>query len=138
MSLIVGTGGCGFIGFSFTHHTVREDAGVRIAVQDGLTCAGDHDNIDGPPVRRVESVVGNVFNEVFVVYRLFRRAMARSLEREAMYAVVIDPISGYDTGIPSGWIATNALMAANDPRFADEFWEAVEERGGLHRPVAVE
>lgn len=60
-------------------------------------------------------------------------AMARSLEREAMYAVVIDPLSGYDTGTPSGWIATNALMAAADPRFADEFWEAVDERGGLVR-----
>ena len=60
-------------------------------------------------------------------------AMARSLDREAMYAVVIDPLSGYDTGTPSGWIATNALMAASDPRFADEFWEAVDERGGLVR-----
>lgn len=60
-------------------------------------------------------------------------AMARSLEREAMYAVVIDPLSGYDTGTPSGWIATNALMAASDPRFADEFWEAIDERGGLVR-----
>lgn len=60
-------------------------------------------------------------------------AMARSLEREAMYAVVIDPLSGYDTGTPSGWIATNALMAAADPRFAVEFWEAVDERGGLVR-----
>ena len=60
-------------------------------------------------------------------------AMARSLEREAMYAVVIDPLSGYDTGTPSGWIATNALMAASDPRFADEFWETVDERGGLVR-----
>lgn len=59
--------------------------------------------------------------------------MARSLEREAMYAVVIDPLSGYDTGTPSGWIATNALMAASDPRFADEFWEAIDERGGLVR-----
>ena len=45
-------------------------------------------------------------------------AMARSLDREAMYAVVIDPLSGYDTGTPSGWMATNALMAASDPRFA--------------------
>lgn len=35
-------------------------------------------------------------------------AMARSLDREAMYAVVIDPLSGYDTGTPSGWMATNA------------------------------
>ena len=60
-------------------------------------------------------------------------AMARSLEREAMYAVVIDPLSGYDTGTPSGWMATNALMAASDPRFADEFWAAIEERGGLNR-----
>lgn len=60
-------------------------------------------------------------------------AMARSLEREAMYAVVVDPLSGYDTGTPSGWIATNALMAVADPRFAEEFWEAVDERGGLVR-----
>ncbi len=60
-------------------------------------------------------------------------AMARSLDREAMYAVVIDPLSGYDTGTPSGWMATNALMAASDPRFRDAFWDAVEERGGLTR-----
>ena len=60
-------------------------------------------------------------------------AMARSLEREAMYAVVIDPLSGYDTGTPSGWMATNALMAAEDPRFRDAFWEAIDERGGLKR-----
>ena len=60
-------------------------------------------------------------------------AMARSLDREAMYAVVIDPLSGYDTGTPSGWIATNALMAASDPRFAGEFWAAIDERGGLSR-----
>lgn len=60
-------------------------------------------------------------------------AMARSLDREAMYAVVIDPLSGYDTGTPSGWMATNALMAANDPRFAGAFWDAIDERGGLMR-----
>ncbi|MBY4797142.1 UTP--glucose-1-phosphate uridylyltransferase [Collinsella sp. AGMB00827] len=60
-------------------------------------------------------------------------AMARSLEREAMYAVVVDPLSGYDTGTPSGWIATNALMAAADPRLAEGFWSAIEERGGLRR-----
>ena len=60
-------------------------------------------------------------------------AMARSLDREAMYAVVIDPLSGYDTGTPSGWIATNALMAASDPRFSGAFWDAIEERGGLKR-----
>lgn len=59
--------------------------------------------------------------------------MARSLDREAMYAVVIDPLSGYDTGTPSGWMATNALMAASDPRFASAFWDAIDERGGLMR-----
>ena len=42
-------------------------------------------------------------------------AMARSLEREAMYAVVIDPLSGYDTGTPSGWIATNAPHGRGRP-----------------------
>ncbi len=60
-------------------------------------------------------------------------AMARSLDREAMYAVVIDPLSGYDTGTPSGWMATNALMAAADPRFSEGFWEAIDARGGLTR-----
>lgn len=60
-------------------------------------------------------------------------AMARSLDREAMYAVVIDPLSGYDTGTPSGWIATNALMAAADPELRDAFWAAIDERGGLVR-----
>ena len=60
-------------------------------------------------------------------------AMARSLDREAMYAVVIDPLSGYDTGTPSGWMATNALMAASDPRFSAAFWDAIDERGGLKR-----
>ncbi len=60
-------------------------------------------------------------------------AMARSLDRENMYAVVIDPLSGYDTGTLSGWMATNALMAAEDPRFRDAFWDAIEERGGLKR-----
>ena len=60
-------------------------------------------------------------------------AMARSLDCEVMYAVVIDPLSGYDTGTPSGWMATNALMAAADPRFSDAFWDAIEERGGLKR-----
>lgn len=41
--------------------------------------------------------------------------MARSLDREAMYAVVIDPLSGYDTGTPSGWMATNASWLQTTP-----------------------
>ena len=60
-------------------------------------------------------------------------AMARSLDREAMYAVVVDPLSGFDTGTPSGWIATNAYMAAHDPRFSGAFWDFIDERGGLDR-----
>ena len=58
-------------------------------------------------------------------------AMERALEREALYAVVIDPLEGVDTGTPAGWIAANALMAAADPRFSGGFWEAVDARGGL-------
>ena len=58
-------------------------------------------------------------------------AMERALEREALYAVVTDPLEGVDTGTPAGWIAANALMAAADPRFAGGFWEAVDARGGL-------
>ncbi len=51
--------------------------------------------------------------------------------RYLLSPLVMDLLSGYDTGTPSGWIATNALMAASDPRFADEFWEAVDGRGRL-------
>ncbi len=40
-------------------------------------------------------------------------AMARSLDREAMYAVVIDPLSGYDTGTPlAGWPPTLSWLQA--------------------------
>lgn len=52
-------------------------------------------------------------------------AMERSLADEEMYAVVIDPSVGYDTGTPAGWIATNARMAAADPRFSQAFEEAM-------------
>ena len=63
-------------------------------------------------------------------------ALERSLDQEVMYAVVIDPLEGLDTGTPSGWIAANALMAAEDPELAPAFWEAVDARGGLKRPEA--
>lgn len=43
--------------------------------------------------------------------------------------LAIDLLLGYDTGVPSGWIATNAPMAASDPRFADEFWGHRRARG---------
>ena len=58
-------------------------------------------------------------------------AMARSLEREAMYAVVIDPRDGLDTGTPAGWIAANAVMASRSERFSGAFADAVEEMGGI-------
>lgn len=52
-------------------------------------------------------------------------AMERSLAEEGMYAVVIDPAEGYDTGTPAGWIATNARMAAADERFSAAYAEAM-------------
>ena len=55
-------------------------------------------------------------------------AMVRLLAEEELYALVIDPSAGFDTGTPAGWIATNARMAAADPRFAVAFGEAMGER----------
>lgn len=43
--------------------------------------------------------------------------MVRAMAEEEFYALVIDVHEGYDTGTPAGWIATNARLAANDPRF---------------------
>ena len=54
-------------------------------------------------------------------------AMERALAEEEMYAVVLDPADGYDTGTPAGWIATNARMAAADARFSAAFAEAMGE-----------
>ena len=54
-------------------------------------------------------------------------AMVRLLAEEEMYALVIDRSLGYDTGTPAGWIATNARMAAADPRMAAAFGEAMGE-----------
>lgn len=52
-------------------------------------------------------------------------AMVRSMAQEEFYALVIDPAEGYDTGTPAGWIATNARLAAADPRFAKAYEEAM-------------
>ncbi|WP_028263737.1 UTP--glucose-1-phosphate uridylyltransferase [Atopobium fossor] len=38
-------------------------------------------------------------------------AMERLLDEEEMYAVVIDPMEGCDTGTPAAWAATNARLA---------------------------
>ena len=45
MHLLV-TGGAGFIGSNFVHHTVREHPDVRVTVLDALTYAGDEHSLD--------------------------------------------------------------------------------------------
>lgn len=52
-------------------------------------------------------------------------AMERLLEEEEMYALVVDPDQGCDTGTPAAWAATNARMALADPKQADAFKEAL-------------
>lgn len=54
-------------------------------------------------------------------------AMVRLLSEEELYALVVDPSLGYDTGTPAGWIATNARLAAADPRMSAAFREAMGE-----------
>ena len=49
--------------------------------------------------------------------------MERLLETEEMYALVVDPAEGCDTGTPAAWAATNAKLALADPAFADAFRE---------------
>lgn len=52
-------------------------------------------------------------------------AMERLLEEEEMYALVVDPDQGCDTGTPAAWAATNARMALGDPSQVDAFKEAL-------------
>ena len=56
-------------------------------------------------------------------------AMQRLLAEEEMYALVVDPAEGCDTGTPAAWAATNARMALADPAFSDAFREEFGERG---------
>ena len=51
-------------------------------------------------------------------------AMVRLLEEEEMYALVVDPLEGCDTGTPASWAATNARMTLASPD-ADAFREAL-------------
>ncbi len=46
-------------------------------------------------------------------------AMERLLDNEEMYAVVVDPKRGCDTGTPVAWAATNARMALAGDNHAD-------------------
>lgn len=52
-------------------------------------------------------------------------AMVRLLEEEDMYAVVVDPAEGCDTGTPAAWAATNARIALADPASRAAFLEAL-------------
>ena len=52
-------------------------------------------------------------------------AMERLLETDEMYALVVDPAEGCDTGTPAAWAATNARLALADPKQAGAFKEAL-------------
>jgi len=52
-------------------------------------------------------------------------AMQRLLADEEIYALVVDPDEGCDTGTPAAWAATNARMALADPASVDAFYEAL-------------
>ncbi len=52
-------------------------------------------------------------------------AMERLLEEEEMYALVVDPDQGCDTGTPAAWAATNARMALADSTQVEAFKEAL-------------
>jgi UTP--glucose-1-phosphate uridylyltransferase len=51
--------------------------------------------------------------------------MERLLEEEEMYALVVDPDEGCDTGTPAAWAATNARMALADDTQVEAFKEAL-------------
>ena len=50
-------------------------------------------------------------------------AMVRLLETEEMYALVVNPDDGCDTGTPAAWAATNARMALANESFRGAFLE---------------
>lgn len=52
-------------------------------------------------------------------------ALERLLAEEEMYAVVVDPSEGCDTGTPAAWAATNARIALCTPSVRDAFIEGL-------------
>ena len=56
-------------------------------------------------------------------------ALDAVLREEEMYALVVDPAEGCDTGTPAAWAATNARMALEDPSQEAAFREALGPDG---------
>ena len=52
-------------------------------------------------------------------------ALDAVLREEEMYALVIDPSDGYDTGTVPSWIAANVAQAMKDPKIAAYLKETV-------------
>jgi len=59
-------------------------------------------------------------------------ALVKLLEREELYAVVIDPAEGFDTGNVLAWLEANVALALR----RDDFGDALRE--SLHRMLAEE
>lgn len=52
-------------------------------------------------------------------------ALVALLDREDVYALVIDPKAGFDTGTVPSWIAANVALAMRDPKIAESLKAAV-------------
>lgn len=52
-------------------------------------------------------------------------ALVSLLDEEEMYAIVIDPASGYDTGTVPSWIAANVMQGMKDPKIAEYFKKTI-------------
>ncbi|MBR2521672.1 MAG: UTP--glucose-1-phosphate uridylyltransferase [Coriobacteriales bacterium] len=52
-------------------------------------------------------------------------AIDAALASEEVYAVVIDPDIGHDTGTVAAWLETNVRLALGDPRYADSIRKAL-------------
>ena len=50
------------------------------------------------------------------------------LKTEEMYAVVIDPASGFDTGTIETWLDANVALALRDPILGPKVRTLLEER----------
>lgn len=55
-------------------------------------------------------------------------ALQRLLAEEEMYALVIDPDEGCDTGTPAAWAAVNARLALENPDTRDAFLETLGKK----------